>query len=99
VRRLDKTARTLGVFFNIHRCFPSACRSAEGTDCSIFIGFPRGRIDVLNQPAGLSPALHRLGPMWEAVTKRRGASQNRVRDEDAAASPATEVKLSFVGMT
>jgi hypothetical protein len=30
LRRLDKTARTLGVFFNIHRIFPSACRSAPG---------------------------------------------------------------------
>ena len=28
LRRLDETARTLGVFFNIHRYLPSACRSA-----------------------------------------------------------------------
>jgi hypothetical protein len=28
LRRLDETARTLGVFLNIHRLLPSACRSA-----------------------------------------------------------------------
>jgi hypothetical protein len=30
LRRLDETARTLGVFLNIHRLLPSACRSARG---------------------------------------------------------------------
>jgi hypothetical protein len=32
LRRLDKTARPLGVFLNIHRWFPSACRHHPGRD-------------------------------------------------------------------
>jgi hypothetical protein len=50
LRRLDKTARTLGVFFNIHRTFPSACRSAPKAQKQHLHWVSAGRVDI-RQPA------------------------------------------------
>jgi hypothetical protein len=37
---LDETARALGVFFDIHKVIPSACRSApSGTETASSLGF------------------------------------------------------------
>src|SRR5712672_811196 len=66
---------------------------------SIFIGFPRGRIDIPQPARGLSPALHRLGPdVGSGFTKRkrplhkfvRGGvrPQNLLRNRMATIQPA-----------
>src|SRR5450631_2629811 len=64
LRRLDKTARTLGVFFNIHRIFPSACRSAPKAQHLHWVS--AGRVDI-PQPAGgrVADACAGLRQMWE----------------------------------
>jgi hypothetical protein len=61
LRRLDKTARPLGVFFNIHRWFPSACRFAPlKHGYSIFIGFPLIALTFVNRRPAV--ALPTFGP-------------------------------------
>jgi hypothetical protein len=52
LRRLDETARTLGVFLNIHYLLPSACHShPEGIEAASSLGFREAALTFLNQPA------------------------------------------------
>src|SRR6202021_1825794 len=55
--RLDKTARALGVFFNIHGSFPQPAAPPLRHGYSIFIGFPQAALAFPNQPAVASPTL------------------------------------------
>jgi hypothetical protein len=65
LRRLDKTARTLGVFFNIHRLLPSACRSAPKARTQHLHWVSAGRVDI-PQPAAVVAGDHAgLIQMWE----------------------------------
>jgi hypothetical protein len=57
LRRLDKAARTLGVFFNIHGSFPQPVAPPRKHGHGIFIGFPRAALAFPNQPAVASPTL------------------------------------------
>jgi hypothetical protein len=43
LRRLDKTARTLGVFFNIHRCFPQPAAPPGARSAKVETGFASDR--------------------------------------------------------
>ena len=65
LRRLDKTARTLGVFFNIHRQFPQPAAQPRRHCHGIFIGFPQAALTFLNQPAVVADAHAGLRRMWE----------------------------------
>ena len=65
LRRLDKAARTLGVFFNIHRYFPQPAAPPRRHGCSIFIGFPRAALTFLNRQAVVADARAGLRQMWE----------------------------------
>ena len=56
LRRLDETARALGVFFNIHRYFPQPAVPPRKHGSSIFIGFPLAALTFLKRPRS-SPAL------------------------------------------
>jgi hypothetical protein len=48
--RLDEAARPLGVFFNIHRDFPSAYPRQPKRHCKgIFNGFPPPALTFLNR--------------------------------------------------
>src|ERR1700682_3898251 len=81
LRRLDKTARTLGVFFNIHRCFPSACRSAPKARTRHLHWVSRGGIDIPQPARGFVAG---IAPAWTKCGKRvceteEAASQIRVR--------------------
>jgi hypothetical protein len=52
LRRLDKTARTLGVFLNIHRFASlSLPLRPEGTDAASSLGFRAAALTFLNRPA------------------------------------------------
>jgi hypothetical protein len=57
LRRLDKTARTLGVFFNIHRKSLSLPLRPEGTKPASSLGFRATTLTFLNRPAVSSPTL------------------------------------------
>jgi hypothetical protein len=54
LRRLDKAARALGVFFNIHG-YSLSLPPAPKAQNSIFIGFPQAALTFLNRPAVASP--------------------------------------------
>jgi hypothetical protein len=59
LRRLDKSARTFGVFFNIHRLVPSACRSAPKAQMQHLHWVSAGRVDI-PQPAAVVAVIFRL---------------------------------------
>ena len=62
LRRLDETARPLGVFFNIH-VIPSACHPAPKALQRHLHWVSAGRIDV-PQPAAVVAIFSGLGEMW-----------------------------------
>src|SRR6266480_1717609 len=49
LRRLDKAARSLGVFFNIHWFSLGLPKAPLRHDCGIFIGFPLTALTFLNR--------------------------------------------------
>jgi hypothetical protein len=58
LRRLDKTARAFGVFFNIHRLIsPSLPLRPEGTKAASSMGFREAALTFLNRQAVLLPTL------------------------------------------
>ena len=76
LRRLDKAARPLGVFFNIHRSFPSACRSApKARKPASSLGFlvPQAALTFLSRPPVVAGQSRRLGAnVGTGPGKRKG---------------------------